>query len=82
MNLNYLISFNFQVHCLQTLLSSGCDLSLVDHSGDTAARVAEIYGQEECMKVIRECEQKQGQPVERETPSHCSQSGEPSAHSE
>lgn len=51
-----------QVQSLQTLLTSGsCDISLTDNYGTTAARVAEIYGQKECLKLIAEHMEKHGQ---------------------
>ena len=43
-----------QVQCLKTLLSSGYDVNITDSSGDTAKRIAEIYGQTECLLAIAE----------------------------
>ena len=39
---------------MTTLLSNGLDLDIQDYAGDTAKRVAEIYGKTECLKVIEE----------------------------
>ena len=43
-----------QVQCLKTLLSAGYDVNITDSSGDTATRIAEIYGQTECLLAIAE----------------------------
>ncbi len=42
-----------QVHCLQCLLTAGCEL-VVDKSGDTPANIARIYGHTDCVKLIQE----------------------------
>ena len=39
---------------MKTLLSAGCDVNVTDSSGDTAKRIAEIYGQTECLLAIEE----------------------------
>ena len=39
---------------MSTLLSNGLDLDIEDYAGDTAKRVAEIYGKTDCLKVIEE----------------------------
>ena len=43
-----------QVQCLKSLLSAGCDVNVTDNSGDSAKRIAEIYGQTECVLAIEE----------------------------
>ena len=49
-----------------TLLSYGLDLDIEDYAGDTAKRVAEIYGQVECLKVIEEHLKKKMEKLNRE----------------
>ena len=39
---------------MKSLLSAGCDVNATDCSGDTAKRIAEIYGQTECLLAIEE----------------------------
>ena len=39
---------------MSTLLSHGLDIEIKDNSGDTAVRVAEIYSQKVCLKVIED----------------------------
>lgn len=36
------------------MLSAGCDVNVTDNSGDSAKRIAEIYGQTECVLAIEE----------------------------
>ena len=42
----------FQVQCLQSLISGGCDLNLTDISGDTPLHVALVYGHTACQDII------------------------------
>lgn len=55
----YSISSCLQVQCLRNLLSAGCDVNVVDRSGDTAKRIAEIYNHTECLQAIEEYIKKQ-----------------------
>lgn len=40
--------------CLHSLISSGCDIALPDHYGDTPTRVAQRYGHQNCSDMINE----------------------------
>ena len=42
------------VACLQSLISSGCDVTLPDRYGDTPTRVAQRYGHQNCSNMIDE----------------------------
>ena len=55
-----------QAQCLATLLSYGLDLDIGDYAGDTAQRVAEIYGQTECLKAIEDHLKKKAEKLSRE----------------
>ena len=44
---------NLQAACLEVLIVHGADVTISDSSGDTAVQIAELYGREDCLAVIR-----------------------------